>query len=291
MARRQPTTPRDSGSKITDQKVTGRHGPIPIRRYEPLKGSNRTRTLVWVHGGAFSHGGLDQRESHAVAVALARRGINVVAVDYRRVPAWSWFRDAPQTPLEGIRYPAPLDDVIDVFHAVSESHANVVLGGASAGACLSAATALRLVHESPTAAPADLILAYGTFHSALPPVSEELRNRVRGLRGLAQFRPETVRRMNHNYAGSRAAMTEPYAFPGGHNLAGMPSALLLDADHDVLRASGSAFGAELIAAGSEIDYRIIHGSTHGFLDRPGKPAFNRAIEIIASRLATASERS
>jgi acetyl esterase/lipase len=53
---------------------------------------------VWAHGGGFAAGDLDMPEAHAVATALAARGIAVVSVDYRLVGP-------------GCRYPAPSDDV------------------------------------------------------------------------------------------------------------------------------------------------------------------------------------
>ncbi len=275
-----------TGIEIRDAAVAGRHGGIPIRRY---RGDAHDATFVWVHGGAFSHGGLDQLESHAVAVALARRGIEVTAVDYRRVPSWSWFRDAPAGHLPGIRFPVPLDDVADVFAAVAGSGAPVLLGGASAGACLSAAAALRAVREGGPA-PTGLVLAYGTFHAQLPPLEPALRRRLRGRHGLVQFRSATVRRMNHNYAGSAEAMREPFAFPGGHDLAGMPRTLMLDADRDSLRASGDAFAQELAAGAVDVERHVVDGAAHGFLDRPFTPTFDAGIALTVDWVIRAASR-
>ncbi|WP_435110438.1 alpha/beta hydrolase [Nocardiopsis synnemataformans] len=270
------------GLDIRDEAVPGEHGPVPVRRYDRADGPT-VAALVWVHGGAFSHGGLDQLESHAVAAALAQRGVGVVAVDYRRVPAWNWFRDAPPGPLPGVRYPLPLDDVASVYETVRRARPDAWLGGASAGACLSAAAALRLAARDATV-PAGLVLAYGTFHAALPPIPEHVRARVRGRHGLAQIRAATVRRMNHNYAGSAEAMGEPFAFPGGHDLRGLPDTLVVDADRDTLRASGEAFARELAAAGVPVDHHVVAESRHGFLDRPEAPYFTEGIALIADRL-------
>jgi len=272
------------GLVITHDVRAGRHGEIPTRTYR-ASAADLGVTLVWLHGGAFSHGGLDQPESHAVAAAVAQSGITVVAVDYRRVPPWSWSRDAPPGRLPGIRYPIPLDDVIDVLTAAGIEAPVVVLGGASAGACLAAAASLRLVAEG-CPVPSDLVLAYGTFHAQLPPINAELRSRIRGRHGLVQFRPTTVRRMNHNYAGSAEAMLDPYAFPGGHDLHGVPRALLLDADRDSLRASGESFATELAAAGTAVEHRVVAGSTHGFLNRPGSKEFDSGIRAIVTRLSS-----
>ena len=129
--------------------------------------------------------------------------------------------------------------------------------------------------------PDRLLLAYGTFHAALPPVPEELRARIRGRHGLVQFRPDTVEKMNRNYAGSVEAMADPFAFPGGHDLTGMPPTLVLDADRDSLRASGEAFARELAAAGGNVSHEVVPETSHGFLDRPGSAAFADGIRRAA----------
>ncbi|WP_335991212.1 alpha/beta hydrolase [Glycomyces sp. MUSA5-2] len=277
--------------RVGDEHLDGRHGPVPVRRYRPssLRGA---ATVVWLHGGAFSHGGLDQNESHAVGIALAGAGFPVVAVDYRRVPAWSWWRKPEPGVLDGVRYPVPLDDVVD---AVSSVHTEgtapaIVLGGASAGACLAAAAALRLRAEG-SLGPDRLLLAYGTFHAELPPITPDIAVRIRGRHGLVQFRPSTVERMNRNYAGRIDAMDDPFAFPGGHDLAGLPPTLCLDADRDSLRASGQRFAAELRSAGVAVEHQLVPESTHGFLDRPGTPGFNDGIARAAAWLARTDTRS
>lgn len=212
----------------------------------------------WIHGGAFSHGDLDMPESDAVARAVALTGRLVIAVDYRRVPPWSWWKGPKPGRLPGVRYPLPVDDVVDVLDQIQREHAagDVVLGGASAGACLAAAAALRRYSEGrPTAT--GLMLAYGTFHAALPPIPPELRRRIRGRHSFMQFRPDTVNKMNRNYAGSVEAMRDPFAFPGGHDLHGLSPTLVIDADHDSLRASGQQFADELRAASVSVARHVV----------------------------------
>ena len=270
--------------RVWDDTFSGRHGPVPVRRYQPRTGTEGSSALVvWLHGGAFSHGGLDMPESHAVGLALAEAGHPVVAVDYRRVPPWRWWRGPRPGVLDGIRYPVPLDDVIDVvFQVRAEADAaghELVLGGASAGACLAAAATLRLIREGQVG-PDRLLLAYGTFHAELPPLSRELRTRIRGRHAFTQFRPSTVERMNRNFVGRIETMADPFAFPGGHDLSGMPPTHVLDADRDTLRASGEAFARELTEAGVDMQYRVVAESGHGFLNRPGTSHFDDGIGIM-----------
>jgi len=277
----------------SDDVVIGRHGPVPVRRYRPRPGGERPAPLVvWLHGGAFSHGDLEMPESDAVARGLVEAGHPVLAVDYRRVPPWKWWARPRPGILSGIRYPVPLDDVVDVIgHARGEaavSGRGLVVGGASAGACLAAAAAMRLVREGDTV-PNGLLLAYGTFHAQLPSVPPALHARIRGRHGFMQFRPSTVERMNRNYAGRIEAMDDPFAFPGGHDLRGLPPTMVLDADRDSLRASGERFAAELADGGVDVSYDVVPESTHGFLDRPGSPAFDEGIARVTRWLAASAD--
>jgi len=267
----------------SDHAIEGRHGTVPLRRYRPADGTgDASALLVWNHGGAFAWGGLEQLEAHAVAASVAAAGHEVVSVDYRKSPTFSWFR-TPRRPTgrPGHVFPVPMDDVTDAFLAVAGStDRDVVLGGASAGACLAAAAALRL-RDDPGRRPSRLVLAYGTFHASLPPIGAELHERTRGRHGITRFRPPMVERMNRNYAGSAEGSL---VFPGGSDLRDLPPTTLIDADRDTLRASGAAFAAELAAAEVEVEYSVVPDAPHGFLNRPGTALFDRGIEHILRAL-------
>ncbi|YCK82978.1 alpha/beta hydrolase [Arthrobacter sp. D3-18] len=260
--------------------VTGRH-PVPIRWYHPaVEGSETTGvpTLLWAHGGGFLSGGLDQPEAHDVARALAQRGLPVVTVDYRLapVPGLSWIRRGDVRPRG--RFPLPGEDLLTAFRSVSgQSAGGVILGGASAGACLAAAAALQALHMD--SAPKGVILAYGFFHSSHT-ASREIQRRVRDHRRLTHSRL-VLNAVNRNYAGSRAALNDRYAFPGGHELEGFPPTLMINADRDTMRASGDRFAAELLSAGVDVEQHTLPGTRHAFLNRPRADAFTTAIDLMA----------
>lgn len=274
---------------VKDVTIEGRHGPLTVRSYEPAEVISAA-TVVWLHGGAFAWGDLDGPESHAVASGLAHAGHAVIAVDYPLVPPTSWFRKPRPGTLPGVRFPVPVDGVVDavLWAQARTPSGDVVLGGASAGACLAAGTTLRLLTEG-RRIPTSLMLAYGTFHADLPAPSPELKRRLRGRHGLGQFTPGVVEKMNRNYAGSLEKMRDPQAFPGGADLKGFPRTLLLDADRDALRASGDAFAAELAMAGVAVDHRIVPGSRHGFLNKPGKPPYLLGMNLLRDWLAPAGQ--
>lgn len=250
--------------------VEGPHGPVPIRRY----GSGSSVTLVWLHGGGFFRGDLDLPESHTVATTLADRGIDVVTVDYRLAPL-------PGLPFVGRggtrgrrRHPVAADDVRAVLDGVRpDVSGRLLLGGASAGACLAAAVTRSL----PTAVrPDGLVLTYGFFHARTPRDAAVTRS-VRGHRRVTHH-PALLDRANRNLVG-REASTDT-AFPGGQDLSGFPSVLMVDAEHDTMRSSGDLFAAELRSAGADVERHVLPGAQHAFLNRPDTPDSDAALDLV-----------
>jgi acetyl esterase len=255
---------------------------VPVRWYEPSPIQNaRTPTLLWLHGGGFFRGGVDQAEAHAVAQELARLGIRVATVGYRLapVPGLAWVRQRSGRPR--VRFPLPLDDVLQAYRSVvARSPDGVVLGGASAGACLAAAAALRAVDDG--SRPAGAVLAYGFFHP-VHPRHRDARQRSRRHRRITHA-PWALDVMNRNYVGSRRGLSDRSAFPGGHDVGAFPRALVINAEHDNMRASGDLFAAELGAAGVEVAHHVLPGTRHAFLNRPALTEFSTATAMIASWL-------
>lgn len=68
------------------------------------------------------------------------------------------------------------------------------------------------------------------------------------------------------YLGYSAADAPPGAMVGLADVTGFPPTLILNAEHDALRSSGEAFGAQLASAG--VDVRVVkeRGVFHGHLD-------------------------
>jgi acetyl esterase len=269
---------------VTDSYVEADDHQVPIRRYQPAtEGVHAApkQTLVWLHGGGFFRGSIDQPEADAVARALVRRGLPVVTVDYRLAPFPVFGRMKPWGRHPQVRFPLPSDDVLTVVqHEHKQFPHGVLLGGASAGACLAAATALRVLDLGSDLKLDGVVLGYGFFHASLPR-NVEIQRRVRGHRRVTHA-PPMLDAANRNYAGSRLALAERSAFPGGHDLRGFPATIMLDADRDAMRASSERFAGELIAAGSEVERYILPESSHAFLNRPQLPEFDVAIDRIAS---------
>lgn len=245
-------------------------------------------TLLWLHGGGFFRGSPDLPEAHSVAEALATKGVTVATAGYRLAPPPSmpWFM--ARTGGQRGRFPLALEDVLSAYDEVeSRSPGGVILGGASAGACLAAGAIMRALDEGER--PAGAIFAYGFFH-ARHPQTRIGEQRSRGHRRITHA-TWALDLANLNYAGSRRMLANRLAFPGGHDLRGFPRTLIVNAEHDNMRASGDLFGAELRGSGVDVEQHVMPGSDHAFLNRPELRAFSRTIALMAQWIrSTPAER-
>jgi acetyl esterase/lipase len=239
---------------VCDIAIDGPHGQVSARHYR--LNSELRPGLVWIHGGAYVGGDLDMPEAHWVALSLASAGVPVVSVGYRKAR-------------HGVTFPVPADDVVAAWLWVSRyprelgiDPAAVHLGGASAGAHLSAEVALRLRDESQPQ-PRSLIFAYGPFHPVLPRNAAVLE-RTRILPEPEIDRIRQYEEIHAHYAGPGNLGNER-AFPALAPLAGLPPAYFLNSDIDDLRASAQAFAASIVLAGGAALSEVEPLSRHGHL--------------------------
>jgi len=261
------------GTRDTDHAV-------PLRWYRPVSGATSTTpTLLWLHGGGFFRGSPDLPEAHIVAQVLARQGMVVATAGYRLapLPGLGWVPSLGRQ--QRVRFPVPLDDVLAAYREVrAAAPGGVILGGASAGACLAAAAALSAVDEG--VGPAGAVFAYGFFHAAHPRTRDS-QHRSQRHRRVTHAR-WALDAMNRSYAGSSDALTNRRAFPGGHDVGGFPPTLLVNAEHDTMRASGDLFATELRDAGVDVEHHVLPGTRHAFLNRPGLAPFDTAVSMIVT---------
>jgi acetyl esterase len=262
---------------IRDDAAPGPHGPVPVRIYTPAVEGGTRPCLVWAHGGGFIGGDLDMREADWTAREVcARAGAVVVSVDYRLA-------------VDGVCYPVPHDDTVAAVCWVRDSAAElgidaerISIGGASAGANLTAGAALKL-RDREAWVPAALVLVYGAFHALTPPPGPSLAARLAELPPLFRQREGESNPLNENYVGGPLTSADGYAFPAGAVLSGLCPTLLLNAEYDHLRASGEAFTAALALAGVNVRQVTVRGLLHGFLNQPAElEPVGRALDLIAA---------
>jgi acetyl esterase/lipase len=276
---------------------------FPVRVY-PAEEPNGA-VFVWAHGGGFLGGTLDMPEADEVARRIAGAGIPVVSVGYSLAPAdllleiaGSDERLPSREQIEAeiaasgprVRFPVASLQIVAAFdwaveHAkeLGGEDGRVGLGGASAGGNLAAGAALRL-RDRGDRQPSALLLCYPVLHAELPPPDEDLAVALAALpsSGLSS---ESARSLSLNYVGDPAELANRYAFPGGHDVHGLPRTLIVTAGLDRLRPSGEAFAAELALAGADVAIVRERGFEHGFLNEVGNPAAVRTTGRFARALA------
>ncbi len=244
--------------------VPGPHGPVPVRIYSP-DAAGGLPCLVWAHGGGFLGGDLDMREADWTAREVcARAGAVVVSVDYRLA-------------VDGVCYPVPHDDTVagvawvrDHAEALGVDGGRITVGGASAGANLTAGAVLKL-RDREGWLPRTLLFVYGVAHPVVPPPSPALSAALAELPAI--LAPKAGPRddfLTVNFLGGPLSSADGYAMPALAVLDGLCPVLVLNAEYDDLRPSGEAFTAALAVAGVDVRQVTVPGVLHGFLNQPAE---------------------
>ena len=268
--------------EVRDDVAPGPHGPVPLRVYEPPAGERTARPcLVWAHGGGFVGGDLDMREADWTAREIcARAGAVVVSVEYRLA-------------VDGVCFPVPHDDTVaavawvrDNAEALGIDGSRIAVGGASAGANLTAGAVLK-VRDRDGWLPSALVFVYGVAHPVLPPASPALAAALAELPPLlAPPAGERDDNLAVNYLGGPISSADGYAMPALGLLEGLCPTVVINAEYDGLRASGEAFAAALALAGVDVRQVLVPGVLHGFLNQPAElEPVGRCLDLIADVVA------
>jgi acetyl esterase len=97
-----------------------------------------------------------------------------------------------------------------------------------------------------------------------------------------------------HYAPDPEARLHPDASPlRSANLSGLPPAVILTAEHDVLRDEGELYATRLLKAGVPVRHRRFDGQMHGFFTMVDLlPGADEGLDYVATAIASlASSRS
>jgi acetyl esterase/lipase len=262
---------------VEAREVPGRDGPIAVRIVRP---ANEPRGVYLdIHGGGFCIGWAVQHDQANAHLALDT-DLVFVSVDYRL---------APEHP-----YPAGAHDCEDVArwlldHAAAELGTDVVfIGGDSAGGNLALRTALVVRDAGHGARLAGLHLVYGIFDLSLTPSARA------GIDTLVVNRAEAEMFNRYYVPGASAeALRDPAISPLYADLSGLPPALVLVGDADMLLDDSLFLDARLRSAGIASELVVFPDAPHGFTSLPlayAALAHARAAEWLRARLADAELR-
>ena len=211
-----------------------------------------------IHGGAFIVGGGECCRAEAVCLA-ADLGVRVWSVDYRAPP------DHP--------FPAPLDDCLTAYRALLTERApqHIVIGGASAGATLTAALVLRARDEG---LPLPAGVALHTPGLDLTHAGDS----ILANRGLDAVLPDDMSSIARLYAGGHD-LRHPYLSPiYGDFSRGFPPTFLSAGTRDLFLSDAARMHAALRAADVDAELHITEAASHGgFHGAPEEAHLNREV--------------
>ncbi len=264
--------------RVEDHTVpaTGDHPAVPVRVYTPVGESSQPRgALVFIHGGGFMLGSVDQQDIGCQAFCGAVETV-VVSVEYRLAPAHP--------------YPAGLEDC---YRSLEWTVANaavlgidpdrVAVGGASAGGGLAAATAL-LARDRGGPSICYQCLQIPELDDRLETVSMQtfVDTPLWNL-------PSAEWSWKHYLGDLHGSDDVPYtAAPARcEDLQGLPPAYVSTMEFDPLRDEGIIYALRMLQAGVPVELHSYPGTFHGsglFVDA-GVSKRDAAAGVLALRRA------
>ncbi|HEY4726893.1 MAG TPA: alpha/beta hydrolase [Actinomycetes bacterium] len=257
---------------VADRRVPGPAGELPVRVYTP-EGEPPFPIVVFFHGGGWVVGTLDTYDPLCRALAAATPAV-VVSVDYRLAPEHRW--------------PAAVEDAYAATEWASRNAAalggaqhRLAVAGDSAGGNLAAVVALG-ARDRGGPAIAFQLLVYPALDAAGDTASwrEFADGHYLTAAGMRWY-------WDHYLGGAdgRAPDASPLraAFVGG-----LPPALVIGAEYDILRDEGEAYAARLAEAGVDATASRHAGVVHGFVRwRAVTGAAEDALQEAAAALRSA----
>lgn len=257
------------------------HGPamqhvenmqLGLARLRILRPSASVRgAILYLHGGGWVVGGLDDFDFFARQLAQ-RTQCTVVLVDYRL---------APEFP-----FPAALDDVESAAQWLVEHRTE--LAGAADGALIvagdSAGGNLAAVFSQRAALRGDRhwalqVLIYPATQADLdgPAYRDPQRQLLLSREDMAWFWGHYIADIDQRQQSDASPLA-------AKDLGGVPPAVVLTAEFDVLREEGQAYADRLAQAGITVIERCFSGQMHGFVTLPALRASGDALDWLSDQI-------
>jgi acetyl esterase/lipase len=234
---------------IEDRVIPGPDGApdVPVRVYAPEQREATLPGLLFIHGGGFVVGNIEGEDARAQEIAAGADAV-VVSVEYRL---------APEHP-----FPAGLDDCYAALAWMAKNSAElgieprrIGVGGASAGAGLSAATALLARDRSGP----ELCMQY----LGIPELDDRLDTHSMTVYTDTPVwnRPNAILSWQYYLGGQEPT---PYAAPArAEDLSGLPPTYVDVCEFDSLRDEGITYAQRLVQAGVPVELHLYPGTFHG----------------------------
>jgi acetyl esterase len=258
-------------------KMYGRVVPVHVIR--PLSAPQPAAAVLYFHGGGWVVGDYTTHGRLANQLAAASNSV-VIFVDYDRAPEH--------------QYPVAIEQAYAATCYVAEhtdefsiDAAHLAVAGDSSGANMATVTAI-LARQRSGPAIAGQVLLYPATDAAFETASYQQFSQGPWLTKAAmqwfwdQYLPSPAERKAHTASPLQASVEQ---------LTGLPPALILTAEHDVLRDEGEAYARKLMQAGVEVVSTRYNGAIHDFMmfdavaaAAPARAALAQAADFLKNAL-------
>lgn len=266
---------RFAGNDLADPEVVWvptRHGSVRCLVQRPRDDDGTAPAYLHFHGGAFvmRHPEMDDFFTRYVA---SECGAVVVSVDYDVAPQ-ARFPVAQHQAHDVLAWVAAHGDVLR-----AES-ARPAVGGFSAGGNLAASAVLQARDSGAFEA------SYQLLGVPSLDVAEDVATKV-ATAPHGMVSASLLRLVRATYFRDPDTRGDGLASPLlAHDLAGVPPALVITAERDVLRREGDRYAVRLRAAGVPVEHVTVPGVDHYFLHGPQQQARD-LMELMANGLRRA----
>ena len=244
-------------ASVVNQLIPGDEADLPIRIYKPITDiDGLLPVLVYYHGGGWVICDLDTHDDVCRTLA-AESECMVVSVDYRL---------APEHP-----YPAAVDDswaallwVAENGGSIGADNQQIAVGGDSAGGNLAAVMAYMARNQGGPELALQL-LVYPVVD--LTNMERDSYQQFANDHGLTQGAMNWFKEL---YVPEQQNLDDPHISPlCAADLSGLPPAIVMTAEADVLRDEGEAYAEKLKIAGNHVEHKRYNGMVHGFFSMAG----------------------
>lgn len=236
---------------VAEKSVSSSGGKIPIRIYTP-KGEGPFPVIVYYHGGGWVIADLDTYDASARALANAANAV-VVSSHYRQAPEHA--------------FPAAHEDALAAYEwtlsnarSIKGDPSRIAVAGESAGGNLAAAVCL-MAKDKKIQMPVHQLLVYPIANHGFDTASYKEHHDAKPLNA-SMMRWFFAKYLKTPEDGNNTLIS--LVRNSGSELRGLPTATVITADVDVLRAEGKEYAEKLGKAGVRTHYKNYPGVAHEF---------------------------
>lgn len=234
--------------EVQDVPISGHKQHITLRSYRPTFEKGMLPIVIYLHGGGFTNGNLDEADLPASRIA-EQLPAWVVSVGYSLAPSFPF----PAAPEDGYLALMWVKNNARIHRA--DAH-RIAVAGHDAGGNIATSLAAIARDRGEVKLSAQALIAPLLDPSLTCAVNEKEVN-------AGDLHIDECARCYRAYLPTASQRIHPYAAPiESRRLSGLPPTLIASAEMDLVRRDGETYAARLIAAGVPVEATRYNNVTH-----------------------------